>query len=139
MDTTSTLDEIHALIQSDDYVKASARIAEARAAGRVEVLLTLFEALCMYESGDDVETLRLLAEFLPNSTNTKKRPYALFTAAVCLENLGLHEQALELLKKVPRSYPALKKELSHSKLALERQKQALHHFSAIVGSQSADA
>jgi len=133
MSATKHLDDIHSLIQSEDYTTARARITEARAAGHTEALLSLFEATCVYEMGDDIETLRLAAEFLASTTNSVKRPYALFTAAVCLENLGLNEQALELLQKVPESYQALHEERVQATKELKRQRQALLLFAGIRG------
>lgn len=131
MSANKHLDEIHSLIQSDDYVTARAQISEARAAGHKEALLSLFEATCVYEAGNDIETLRLLAEFLASSANSAKRQYALFTAAVCLENLGLNEQALELLQKIPESYPDLQKERTDATNGLKRQRRALLLFQGI--------
>ncbi len=137
MNHPANLDDIHILIQSDDYATASARIAEARAAGHKEALLSLFEAICVYETGNDVETLRLIAEFLASTKSIEsieKRPYALFTAAVCLENLGLLEQAYELLAKVPESYPDIQKERAHIAEGIKHRKQALLLYSGIRGS-----
>ena len=131
MNSSKHLDDIHSLIQSSDYASAKVKIAESRAAGHKEALLSLFEATCVYETGDDIETLRLLAEFLASSTNSVKRPYGLFTAAVCLENLGLNEQALELLQKVPEGYQDLHKERAQATKELKRQKQALLLFAGI--------
>jgi tetratricopeptide (TPR) repeat protein len=128
------LDKIHFLIESDDYVTAKEKIAEARAAGDRDPLLTLFEAICVYEAGDDIEALRLLTNFLVNAESDEKRPYARFTAAVCLENLGLNEQALEILEDVPTSYPGLKKEIKQARKELKRQRQALEFFSEITSS-----
>lgn len=131
MNPSKHLDDIHSLIQSNDYESAKAKIAEARAAGNQEALLSLFEATCVYEMGNDIETLRLLAEFLASSTNSTKRTYALFTAALCLENLGLNEQALEILQKVPEGYQDLDKERARAAQDLKHQKQALLLFAGI--------
>jgi TolA-binding protein len=131
MNATKHLDDIHSLIQSEDYAKAKVQISEARSAGHREALLSLFEATCVYEEGDDIETLRLVAEFLASTTKSEKRPYALFTAAVCLENLGLNEQALELLQMVPETYQDLHKERVNATNDFKRQKQALLLFTGI--------
>src|SRR5687768_17375591 len=96
MEPSDSLDAIHKLIDGDDYVTAKDLIKEARAAGKTDPILSLFEALCVYESGNDVETLRLLGEFLLSAGRTRKRPYARFTAGVCLANLGLFQEAKEL-------------------------------------------
>jgi tetratricopeptide (TPR) repeat protein len=128
------LEEIHLLLESDDYATAKEKIAEARAAGEQNALLTLFEALCVYEAGDDFEALRLLTNFLVNAESDEKRPYARFTAAVCLENLGLNEQALEVLEGVPKSYPGLEKEIKQVRKELDRQRHALQLFSEILSS-----
>jgi len=131
MNSSKQLDDIHSLIQSNDYASAKTKIAEARAAGNREALLSLFEATCVYEMGNDIETLRLLAEFLASSTNSTKRAYALFTVALCLENLGLNEQALEIFQKVPEGYQDLDKERSRAAQDLKQQKQALLLFAGI--------
>ena len=131
MNPSKHLDDIHSLIQSDDYASAKAKIVEARAAGNKEALLSLFEATCVYETGNDIETLRLLAEFLASSTNSAKRTYALFTAGLCLENLGLNEQALEMFQKVPDGYKDLDKERLRAAQDLKHQKQALLLFAGI--------
>lgn len=102
-------------------------------------MLSLFEATCVYETGDNIETLRLLAEFLASSRNSDKRAYALFTAAVCLENLGLNEQADKLLENLPEAYPGLEKERTHVRKELNRQKQALLLLSGIKGKGAKDA
>jgi len=131
MSASDALDEIHALIQADDYSAAATRIVEARATGHTDALISLFEAICVYEAGDDVETLRLIAEFLASSERPEKRPYALFTAALCLNNLGLIEQSLELLAKVPASYPDICEAQARSTKELKDQKQGLQFFSVI--------
>lgn len=134
MNSSKHLDDIHLLIQSNDYAGAKTKIAESRAAGHKEALLSLFEATCTYETGDDIETLRLLAEYLASTTDSVKRPYALFTAAVCLENLGLNEQALELLQKISEGYQGLNRERAQATKELKRQKQALLLFAGIRNS-----
>ena len=132
MRKSKTLEEIRKLAESDDYKAALLRINEERAAGNTEAVLSLYEAICYYEAGDDVETLRLIDEFLASDKCKEKHPYALFTAAVSLENLGLYEQALELLDRLPKSYPDLKKERSQNMKEVKRQRKAMKIFSAIV-------
>jgi hypothetical protein len=132
MEPPDSLDAIHKLIDNDDYVAAKDLIKEARAAGKTDPILSLFEALCVYESGNDVETLRLIGEFLLSTGRTRKRPYARFTAAVCLGNLGLFQEEKELLAKVPDSYPGIKKERAFVERKLKLQKQARFLLRAIV-------
>jgi len=131
MKSTSTIDKIHALIDADDYLAAMSGIREARQAGCDDAILSLFEAICVYEVGEDNEALRLLAEFLGNSKNHSKQSYALFTASVCLENMGLYREAQELLSKLPKSYPGLEKEIADITRQLAQQKLALDQYAVI--------
>ena len=132
MVTTPTISEIHALLDADEYVEAKSKIDTMRSLGVEDSILLLFEALCAYESDNDIETLRLIAEFLSSSDSDHKKPYARFTAAICLVNLGLYEQARELLGTVPESYPDLKETLFNVINECNRQKQAIIHYSKIL-------
>ena len=106
-------------------------IQRLRSEGCPHCDLLLYEAICVYERQQDIECLRLLADFLREVPRHGKRHYAIFTAAVCLMNVGLESRARALLQKVPDTYPGRDKELKDLSVVLARRKKAAVHANAI--------
>jgi tetratricopeptide (TPR) repeat protein len=113
------LEEIYRLIDSDRYEEATRRLAELRSPEADEPIVFLYKALCVYEARDDLECLRLLAEFIKAAPKHHKVPYALYTFAICLQNLGLDPQALNILESLPRSYPDLDVAIADCRKSME--------------------
>lgn len=51
-------------MDSEEYEKALSHIKRIQAWGCADQVLVLFEAVCVYEQGDDLRALELLVEFL---------------------------------------------------------------------------
>ena len=66
--------------------------------------------MCAYKKKDDLGCLKLLNEFLDAAPAHKDSQYALFTAAICLINVGLPYRARQLLARIPSDYPDRDKE-----------------------------
>ena len=118
------IERVYQLMDADDYDTAETLILRLRRAGCVRSELLLFEALCSYERADDVRCLELITQFLKKAPNHGKRYYALFTASVCLINLGLEKRARRLLEQVPPSYPDREKEMKFLRSILSKKKRA---------------
>lgn len=88
-------------------------------------LVLFYKAICIYEDKDDVECVRLLTRFIERAPRHKKVPYARFTFAICLVNLGAYAEALEVFGTVPEDYPDLKKEVAAATIRHDLQKKAI--------------
>ena len=124
MDFNSQISRIHTLVESDKYNEALLQIKKSRFQGCDDVILILFEALCIYETGNDLETIRLLSEFLNKSKNHKKKDYALFLTAICLCNLGLKSEAEAIFLNLPDNYPEITRERNDVRKDLEIKEKA---------------
>ena len=133
MDYSKELEIAYQLVDSDKYLEALAYIEGVRKAGCDDVILYLYEALCAYEANDDLETLRLLTEFLSKAGDHIKREYALFTFATSLMNLGLPNEALSIFNLVSDSYPNINKERISAKKDKKLQESSLLYYSNILG------
>jgi hypothetical protein len=101
MSVAPDVERVYRLIDAEDYETAESLIQRLRSEGCSHCDLLLYEAICVYERQQDIECLRLLADFLREVPRHGKRHYAIFTAAVCLMNVGLESRARALLQKVP--------------------------------------
>ena len=137
MDYSNELEIAYQLVDSDKYSDALIYIEDIRKNGCDDVILDLYEALCIYEAKDDVECLRLISKFLSRASKHRKREYALFTAGVCLMNLGLANEALSTFEQVADSYPNIESERNEAKKALGLQKNGLKQYLKIVDQQDA--
>lgn len=90
-------------------------------------LVLFYKAICVYEDKDDVECVRLLSRFIERAPRHKKVPYARFTIAICLMNLGAYAEALEILATVPPDYPDWEREVASATRSLEMQRKALEY------------
>lgn len=122
-------EEIYRLIESDRYDEAMERIAILESPDRDDPIVFLYRALCIYERGDDLECMRLLVSFIGAvPAKNPKLKYALFTFAVCLQNLHLDDEALTILRSLPSTYPDLHLAIANSEQALESKRVALEIF-----------
>ena len=131
MSEDEEIQSIYEWIDADDYTTAELLIQRLRDQGCTRCELSLFEAICTYEKKDDAGCLRLLAEFLREAPGHPKRSYAIFTAAICLVNLGLERRALDLLRSLPSSYPDRGAELKNVRAVLAKRRAARVHADAI--------
>ncbi len=124
------------LVGEDRYSEARPLI-DAMAEIEDSVPLVLFyKAICVYEDKDDVECVRLLSRFIERAPRNKKVPYARFTIAVCLINLGAYAEALEILATVPTDYPDWEREMASATKSLEMQRKALAYCSSLRGAST---
>jgi len=126
-----TLEHLTTFIVEEKYVEAANAIQELKAAGNRAPELPFYEAICQYEDGEDLKCLHLLARFVKRSPKHPKRNYAVFTAAICLMNLGLDEEAFSLLKTLPKSYPDRDKEIRRLEKLFKNRAKALVQVNAL--------
>ncbi len=132
MDCTAQVDRAHKLVDGEEYEKALSHIKRIRAWGCSDQVLVLFEAVCIYEQGDDLRALELLVEFLKTGGSHPKANYAKFTAAICLINLGLLAPAEHILQSLPDGYPDVRRERSEVGEQLRKQQEAMKKLSEIT-------
>ena len=137
MDHSEQIEIAYQLVNSDKYTEALVCIENIREKGCDDVILSLYEALCVYEAENDVESLRLLSLFLSKAGNHQKREYALFTTGICLMNLGLASEALEVFSQISNSYPDIEVEREKARNKFEAQKEGIVHYSRIRGRKNA--
>lgn len=125
------LEEIYRLVDSDRYDEAMERIAALDEPERSDPIVLLYRALCAYERKNDLECMRLLASFVSAAPKHIKVPYALYTFAVCLQNLDLNDEALTILRTLPKKYPDLEAALASSEAAVATRKTALEIFDSL--------
>jgi thioredoxin-like negative regulator of GroEL len=121
------------LVAEDRYSEARPLIDAMAEIEDVVPLVIFYKAICIYEDKDDVECVRLLSRFIERAPRNKKAPYARFTIAICLINLGAYAEALELFATVPPDYPDWEKEVAAAKRRLEIQRQAIAFCSGLRG------
>ncbi|MBV9657332.1 MAG: hypothetical protein JO295_04400 [Verrucomicrobia bacterium] len=124
MDSDHHIEVLYRLINDDQYSEADQLLGRLRAGGKCDVELLLCEAICRYEDGDDVECLKLLANFVTAAPEHIKTDYATFMAATCLANLGLFGRALRLLQMVSPSYPKRDEEMRGLRARLDSGRKA---------------
>ena len=137
MDFAKQIHSAYELVDSDQYADALIQIENLRSNGCNDPVLVLYEALCIYEAGDDLETLRLLSEFLDQAKVHRKREYALFTSAICLMNLGLVSEAKNIFNKIPDSYPNIHTERKNVEEKLKSKNSGISFYKKIVGEMNA--
>ena len=125
------IEDVYSLIAADKYRAAATLIQSLRSKGCEHCDLLLYEAICAYEGSDDINSLRLLTDFLQQARKHAKRQYAAFTACVCLINLGLHDEALKLLQLLPSSYPDRDTEIARVRHTIDQNRAASKHAAAI--------
>jgi len=126
------LNEIYILVNTDEYKKTLLRIKKLRFRGCNDVVLFLYEALCAYEAGDDLECLRLLSIFLNTAEHHQKREYALFTVGICLMNLGLVGEAKKVFIQISDKYPNILKERENAENEILSRQKALEIYTNIM-------
>ncbi|HSI12241.1 MAG TPA: tetratricopeptide repeat protein [Chthoniobacter sp.] len=130
------IDRVHALVDAEKYSDAFALIEEQRDRADAPSLLHFYEGICLYEQGDDNGCLRLLAKFIDQEPAHIKSDYAVFTAAICLVNLGMDDLSNQLLDRLPASYPDLAHERKCIDEVLRRKREAIPHCDVILNAIS---
>jgi thioredoxin-like negative regulator of GroEL len=131
MNSDSHIQTLHQLVSADRYDEADRLIQELRDNDQQYPELFLYEAICRYEEGNDLECLRLLTEFLRAAPKHIKRDYATFMAATCLVNVGLLEQSLRLLQRISSTYPARDDEMQDLNARLSTRTRASEYAEAL--------
>ncbi|PUB74049.1 MAG: hypothetical protein DBP03_11825 [gamma proteobacterium symbiont of Ctena orbiculata] len=120
-----SLEVIHKLVESGFYEEALNKIQAAKSRGETNPILMLFEALALYDGKKDLECLALLNKFLSEvAPDHEKYNYVLFTAGICLMNLGLPAEAYKLFNIVPNEYPEIDNERREARLKSNASKEA---------------
>lgn len=70
---------------------------------------------CYYESGNDLEALGCYIRYAKTYISGEARNFALFNAGVCLKNLGLYYEAIQVLEKVPKDHDGIDAELEDAR------------------------
>ena len=117
-------EEVYQLMSSDDYAAALGVLSGVPELVRQDEELLIAQGHCQYELRMDVEALRSYLSHLRTFPNSDQSESAMFNSALCLKNLGLHEEARQLLQKIPPQYERLGEELEHSSQAIERRNTA---------------
>lgn len=125
MELSRRLSIIGKLINDDRNSEAEELLDSVELRDNPEPMLLLYRALTTYERRDDLSCLKLLNEFVNHAPNHSKAPFAKYTAAICLINLGLGERAISILKSIPEDYPDLQKELKSAQEAIRKKREAL--------------
>lgn len=115
---------IYELISNEKYAIAYNIINELPEQERKKSIYLFLKAVCIYEEGNDIECLKLLVSFLEEEPLHERKNYSIFTAAICLINLGLEEIALKLFKILPSDYPDLQKEIEQINAVIKRKIEA---------------
>ncbi|MEP6671652.1 MAG: hypothetical protein ABJF10_20985 [Chthoniobacter sp.] len=126
------IDNIYELIASEQYDEAEHLLGCIPDLEKHDPELLFFKAICEYEAGRDVECLQLLSDFLNRAPRHVKADYSVFTAAICLANLGMEEESLPLLNTLPVSYPDLIDEKQSISAKVQIKAQAKVHAEAIA-------
>jgi tetratricopeptide (TPR) repeat protein len=112
------------MVEADRYKEAIALINELNDIDASDPIVNLFRGLCSYENGDDLECMMHLLKFLSEVQLQPKTYYALFTFAVCLENIGMYKEALRVLEALPNNYPGREDEVRAVTGHVEKQEVA---------------
>jgi len=131
MDSDSHIQTLHQLVSADRYTEADRLIRQIRDDGKEYPELFLYEAICRYEEGNDLECLRLLTEFIRAAPKHVKRDYAVFTAAICLFNVGLLENSVRLPERISSTYPARDDEMQNLNARLNTRTKASEYAEAL--------
>ncbi len=124
---------IHKLVESGFHEEALNKIKEAKDKGETNPILMLFEALALYDGKKDLECLVLLNKFLSEiGPEHGKYNYALFTAGICLMNLGLPTEASKLFNLVPNEYPDIESERKEAWLKSNASKEAKNIYKSLI-------
>jgi len=126
------IDNIYELIASEEYAEAERLIGCIPELEKHDPILLFFKAVCEYEQGRDVECLQLISSFLERAPHHVKAEYCIFTAAMCLANMGMEEDSLPLLNALPASYPDLLREKRDVSAKLQMKARAKFHVETIM-------